>query len=100
MGRLFVLIAKRKKVLIMNDVMRSPLPGEKVEPRKELMDIHKAIEHLLLGNKVTRVEWGDIGWYGFINEKDGILMIHKPEGTNHQWIVSDGDLSTKDWISL
>ena len=84
----------------MNDVMRSPLPSTKPEPKRELMDIHQAIENLLLGNKISRVEWKDTEWYGYVNEKDGILMIHNPLGKNCQWIVSDGDLSAKDWITI
>lgn len=61
------------------------------------MDFYTALRFMMeSGASVSRGEWGDVEYYGLI--RDGLLMLHKPDGKFHQWIVSDGDISASDWM--
>jgi len=71
----------------------SPLPKE----AKKLMDFPEAITKVMLGEKVTREEWGE-EYHGFLNGE--YLSLHKPDGNNYQWIISSGDLEAKDYIII
>lgn len=73
---------------------KSPVPGRVIDVGE--MNIHDAIREMLHGKKVTRVEWGDRECYGFMNQE--VLSLHKSDGKNYQWIISEGDLLGKDWI--
>ena len=75
---------------------KSPMP-QKATNLKEL-DFPKAVVEVTKGSKIHRLEWGDKENYCIL--KDGILQLHKPEGTFHQWIISDGDLLGTDWIII
>lgn len=66
----------------------SPLPTSE-------MTFPQAIEKVIAGKKVTRVEWGNTRiylmlWAGFLN-------IKRPTGF-HQLLVSEGDMKGEDWI--
>jgi hypothetical protein len=54
-----------------------------------------AIEKIILGKKLTRVEWRNMGTYIVLHE--GILKIKKSDGF-HPLLVSEGDLRGDDWI--
>lgn len=47
--------------------------------------------------KITRLEWGSNEEYGFMKYEK--LMIHT-KGEDHLWIVSKGDIISKDWVTL
>jgi len=87
---------------------KSPLPNIKQEVQDEqTMTFGKAIDALAdsvdmeYGNSSKRIyksEWEDEGYYGIL--KDKILLLHKPTGEFHQWIISDGDILGKDWTVI
>ena len=83
-----------KKMKIMKPIQtQSPLP-----PKSPTLDFPTAIQAVTEGKKTTKLEWGNPEFYGVL--KDGLLMLHKPDGNFYQWIVSDGDLLGQDWIIL
>ena len=71
---------------------QSPIPPLKV--RKELLFL-EAIEAIIEGKKVRRVEWTDTQEYCLL--KDNFLMIHRNDKF-HTWIVSEGDILAIDWV--
>lgn len=72
------------------DAMRSSSPTQSKE-----MSFTEAVEKIILGKKLTRVEWGNKESYIFLN--DGLLKIRKPDGL-HPLLVSEGDLKGDDWV--
>jgi len=62
------------------------------------MDFGAAMQKVLAGKKITRLEWDNNEFYGFLNA--GILSIHKPDGKNYQWVVNDGDLTGTDYVVI
>lgn len=71
-------------------------PKEQINPTT--MDFPSALKEIIKGGKIHKLEWGDKGHYGFLN--GGILSLHKPDGKNYHWIISDGDLMGEDWIII
>ena len=55
----------------------------------------KALEALVHGATITRLEWDDPTVYGKL--RDGILMLHR-HGDWFQWIINEGDLRGTDWF--
>lgn len=64
---------------------------------KQLMGFSDALMEMLLGKKVTKVEWNNVEEYGFM--KDEILSIHR-NGKDHGWLVSRADIEGEDFYSL
>lgn len=67
----------------------------------DLFDFHGAIDEILDGKRVTRLEWKDKRTYCLL--KDDMLQIHKKgekEANLHPWIVNNGDLGGLDWYVL
>lgn len=63
----------------------------------ETMSFADALQEIINGKKVTRLEWVSNEEYGFM--KDERLMIHT-KGQDHLWIVSKGDITNLDWTVL
>lgn len=82
------------------EITMSPLPPKEAQVEKESlgMDFPSAIREIINGNKVTRLDWEDRRYYGFLNGE--YLSLHKPDEKNYQWIVNDGDLLGTDWIVI
>jgi hypothetical protein len=77
----------------------SPLPqGLKKEVRPSGIVFPLAIKAVIEGKKIFKLEWEDKGFYGFLNGE--FLSLHKPDGKNYQWIVSEADLKGEDWIII
>lgn len=77
----------------------SPVPETiKHSTKEKTMDFPEAIEMLIDGEKITRLEWGDQKVYGV--KKDGFLMLHKDDDKFYNWVVNDGDLEATDWITI
>jgi len=75
----------------------SPLP--KKEPKLiPTLDFSQAIKEVIGGKKIHRLEWEDKEYYCFIN--DSVLVLHKPDNKNYQWVLSIGDLMALDWIII
>ena len=54
-----------------------------------------AIEAILAGQTITKIEWDDPNIYGQL--RNGILMLYRNDQW-HQWILNDGDMLGTDWI--
>jgi len=55
----------------------------------------EAMAMIVDGLTVSRKEWNQEKEYCLV--QDGYLRIFK-EGEFHNWIISDGDITAKDWI--
>jgi len=75
---------------------QSPTPTKNVV-NVGIMNFPTAIERVIQGQKIYRLEWNEENLYGFLNA--GILSLHKPDGNNYQWIINDGDLFATDWMA-
>ena len=67
----------------------------------DLFDFYGAIDAMLQGKRVTRLEWKDKRTYCLL--QDDILQIHKKgekEKLIHPWIINNGDLGGLDWYEL
>jgi hypothetical protein len=67
----------------------------------ELTDFHGAIDLMLDGRKVTRLEWKDKRHYCVLQED--MLQIHKKgerKDVLHPWIINNGDLGGLDWYKI
>ena len=62
------------------------------------MNFPDAIKKVIEGKKIHRIDWEDKSYYGFLNGE--FLSLHKPDGKNYKWIITDGDLSGIDYIVL
>lgn len=73
----------------------SPLPPSR-EPNKIVTNLSfpNAIQAIINGKKVRRIEWSDREEYCLL--KDNFLMIHR-NNKFHAWIVSEGDVMAIDW---
>jgi hypothetical protein len=82
----------------------SPTPvkaeeGKVIPPKPQKpMSFSQAVAHLIEGKKIYKEEWKNKEFYGIL--ADGRLKLHKPDGKLYDWVISDGDLSGKDWIVL
>jgi hypothetical protein len=75
--------------------MKSPVATKVVKGKMVFLD---ALGEIMTGKSVTKLEWGDKKYFGFL--KDGRLTLHKPDGKFYDWILSDGDLFGDDFILL
>lgn len=79
----------------------SPTPIKAKEEGVEgevLMNFNQAMEVVVIGKKVHKLQWKDKEYYGFL-EKD-VLILHNPEGTTDRWILSKGDLEGTDYVII
>ena len=63
-------------------------------PYRPPLDFPDALRAVIAGHKITKAEWGDDEYYGVL--RDGLLMLHKPDGF-HTWIISEADMLGTDW---
>lgn len=48
--------------------------------------------------KMHKLEWKETAYYGhFVNE---VLMLHKPDDKDYQWVLSLGDVLGEDYVIL
>ena len=76
---------------------QSPLPPTISSKDKKELSFPNAIEALIGGKKIKRLEWADEQEYCLL--KDSFLMIHRNDKF-HSWIVSEGDLLSLDWVVI
>ena len=62
------------------------------------MDFKDALIEVLMGKSITSLEWEDKKYYGIL--KDEKLMLHKSDGLYYDWIISEGDMRSDDWVVL
>ena len=60
------------------------------------MSFAEAIDVLLAGRRITKLEWNDLTIYGEL--RNGILMLHR-DGEWFQWLINEGDLLGTDWVT-
>jgi len=65
---------------------------------KKEITFAKALDQILIGKKVTKGEWNNPEIYGFLQEN--LLCLHKEDGANYNWIISQGDISGEDYVVL
>lgn len=82
--------------------MGTPIPDDKVIENKKvsrMMTFTEALDEILAGKKVTRLEWERVNEYVFL--KEGFLSIHhhadRPD-VSHRLLVSEGDMTGTDWM--
>lgn len=75
----------------------SPRPTDKV---LEQVDFGTAMEAVVNGKKATKLEWGNPEEYIFLRATILHIRRETPDGTEHVWRVSDGDVRGTDWVIL
>jgi hypothetical protein len=87
---------------IIEELTHSPLPTPVLDADiVKNMTFFEALEKVLDGKRITKLEWKDKRHYGILKEE--ILQIHKAgekEDLLHPWIISNGDLSGDDFVIL
>ncbi len=76
----------------------SPVVEAEVVAENKPMDFSSAIAEVVKGNKITKLEWGNKDIYGHLNTTNYHLTLHKEDGVDYDWIISEGDLIGKDWV--
>ena len=82
-----------------SELTSSPVPTAPNDPAKVGMSFFDALKTVLDDKKITKLEWGNDQIYGHLKE-NVIVSLHKPDGKDYDWIISDGDLHGTDWIVL
>lgn len=84
---------------------KSPLPQPKfrpgeISPSQELqyLNFGQAMQEVLAGARVSKKEWNSNEYYGFL--LNGILKLHKIDGRDYDWILSDGDIAGEDYFVI
>ena len=65
---------------------------------QRIMNFPSAIREIIEGNKVTKLEWDNQEIYIFLHE--GLLKIHKEDGSIPRLIVSEADMVGTDWVTI
>ena len=79
---------------------QSPVPEVIVEEFDNFrFTFSEAMEEIIKGNRVTRLEWNKEDHFCFLDEKTELLMIHR-DGKDYQWLVSKGDMFGEDWVTI
>lgn len=81
----------------MNEQSTSPIIN-KANNKSSTMSFFDAIREVMINKKIHKLEWENKEYFSYL--KNGILTLHKPDGKDYQWIISDGDMSGTDWIVL
>ena len=78
---------------------QSPTPSKKVLPEiLNVMDFYNAIKLVMKGQKITKLEWNNKEFYGVLDEDR--IKLHKDDGKLYDWILSYGDVSGEDYITI
>lgn len=73
------------------------MPKKKSSPKKKvkkLLDFFTALQRVVGGKQIMREDW--LNEYGYL--ENGKLMIHRPDGKEYKWLLTDGDLLATDWL--
>jgi len=80
---------------------QSPTPTRVKVKDANLMKFPEAMQEIINGKKVQRLEWKESqgeDYYSILT--GGFLMLHKPDNKHYQWIINDGDLEADDYILI
>lgn len=89
-------MTKKDSVSVSPAVLPQVSPLVKSENLVVEFDFPDAVRQILLGKKITKLEWDNPEYYILL--QDGHLRIHKPDGKFYDLIVSDGDMAGTDWV--
>lgn len=81
-----------------NITTTSPIVTKKPETIEHQVDFFVALRAVLDNKKITKLEWGNENVYGWLDAT--ILKLHKENGVDDNWILSEGDLVGDDWIVI
>ena len=79
----------------MENQTQSPRPNKS---KQGVMTFPEAMKWVVLGSKITKLEWYDQRFYWIL--KDGYLKLHKDDDKFYDWILSEGDLIGEDYVIL
>ena len=66
----------------------------------EGMSFSDAMREVMVGKKITKLEWKNKKIYGYLSPTTRRLTLHKEDDIDYDWIVNDGDLNGSDWKIL
>ena len=74
---------------------------QKGESKPEgVMDFGKAMQMIVKGKKVKKLEWSKKNWFAFLYKEDGTVALSDSDGEVHSWIISEGDIIGKDYVVI
>lgn len=77
----------------------SPLPPiNPVVEKPKGMSFGIAMDKVTEGGKVTKLEWNDKRFYGYLSKTTFHLTLRRDDGKDYDWVISEGDLIGKDWV--
>ncbi len=79
----------------MEEIKHSPIPRSPILSIG--MSFPKAMEEIIEGKAITKLEWNNENIYGIL--RNGFLILHK-DNKDGQWVISEGDLMGKDYIVI
>ena len=68
-----------------------------IDSAQVTMTFADAMQAILDGHAITKLEWGNNFVYCQLNER---LQLHKADGRWYEWIISAADMRGTDWIIL
>ena len=77
-------------------VQKDELKSVKTRP----MNFSEAIREILKGRNVTKLEWKNRKYIAFLYKEDATLVLQDPDGQMHSWILSEGDMISKDYVMV
>lgn len=72
---------------------KSPVPKKK---QPATMTFSEAVEQVLMGNSITKLEWADKEYHVLLDAER--LRLHKPDGKYYDWIISEADARGDDYV--
>ena len=79
---------------------KSPIFVAKPEPKSDKkMNFGEAMQMIVKGSKITKVDWKNKNWIAYLH-KDLTVTLKDPNGADHSWIISEGDIVGKDYIEV
>ena len=76
----------------------SPVIKSKSDDKLTHLDFNHAVRQIIKGKKIHKLEWNNKQNYVFL--KDKVLLLHKEDEKDYQWILSLGDLEGTYYIIL
>jgi len=82
----------------------SPVPQRLVVPSPDIMEVEiemtfaEAINELLAGEKITRVDWENRNIYCYLDKITGQLRIMNKKECS--WVIHKNDLLAEDWVVI
>lgn len=78
--------------------MTRTMSPTKPKTKKPQMNFYEALEELMTGKQITKLEWANRNIFGIL--KNEHLMLHKSDNRYYDWILSEADIRGDDWVVL